>query len=103
PAYRVDGWGLAPLERDAARHRTTRDKWRRMMALRILFRRDHDQAIALLARALGEPDADIASVALTLLGESTDPAAAEILIDALRIRTHPRSRIAVHVDRSPQH
>src|SRR5262249_52631231 len=79
-AYLVERWGAAVLERDAARHRTARDKWRRMLALRLLFRLDHGQAIALLARALDEPDADVASVALTLLGGSTDPAAAAILI-----------------------
>jgi len=102
-AHLVERWGLAALECDAARHRTMNGKRRRVMALRILFHLDHARATELLDRALDEPDADVASVALALLGESTDPAAAEILVDALRLRRHPRSRIAVHVDRSPQH
>lgn len=102
-AYLVERWGLEVLERDAASHRTARGKWRRMTALRILFRVDHARGLSLVGRALDEPDADVASVALALLGESTDPVAAELLIGALKVRRHPRSRIAVHVDHSPQH
>ncbi len=99
----VERWGIEALERDAASHQTTRGKWRRMTALRILFHADPARGLRLLARALEESDADVASVALALLGESGDPAAAELLIAALRVRLHPRTRIAVHVDRSPQH
>ena len=99
----VERWGIDVLERDAASHQTTREKWRRMTALRILFYVDPARGLRLLARALEESDADVASVALALLGESADPTAANLLIAALKGRRHPLTRIAVHVDRSPQH
>ena len=102
-AYVVERWGLDTLERDAASHETPRGKWRRMTALRVLFHLNSSRRLTLLERALVEADADVASVALALLGESTDPAAAELLIAALKDRRHPPSRVAVHVDRSPQH
>jgi HEAT repeat protein len=102
-AYVVERWGLDTLERDAASHQTPRGKWRRMTALRVLFHLNSTRRLTLLEQALDEPDADVASVALALLGESTDPAAAELLIAALKDRRHPPSRVAVHVDRSPQH
>ncbi len=41
------------------------------------------------------------TVALTLLGRSSSPRAAEILVAALKSKTHPASRIAVHLERSP--
>src|SRR5262245_11286755 len=85
-AYLVERWGLDALEREAASHRTPRDKWRRMTALRILFQADRARDLHLLERALDEKDADVASAALALLGASTDPAAAELLIDALKVR-----------------
>ena len=102
-AYLVERWGLEALERDAASHRTAHGKWRRMTALRIVFHLNHAQGVQFLERALDEPDTDVASVALALLGDSEDPAAAELLVGALKTRRQPRSLIAVHVDRSPQH
>jgi HEAT repeat protein len=101
-AYLVEQWGEASLEQDAASHRTTRDKWRRMKALQILARRDHARSLELLAQAVDGPDGDIATVALSLLGSSDNPDAAEILFNALKQRGgHPASRVAVHLDRSP--
>jgi HEAT repeat protein len=102
-AYLIDRWGQARLERDAASHRTSRDKWRRMAALRILFRFDHARRIELGAEAVKGSDADVASVALSLLGGSDHPDAVEVLLDALKRRQHPGTRIAVQLDRSPQH
>ena len=102
-AYLVERWGAESLERDAASHRTTRDKWRRMTALRILFNLDPARGLSLVGDALHDPDEDVSSSAMSLLGDSMDPAAAELLIGALKARRHSRSRIAVHVDRSPQH
>jgi HEAT repeat protein len=102
-AYVVERWGRETLERDAASHQTSRGKWRRMTALRVLFHLDSARRLAFLERALDEADADVASVALSLLGESTDPAAGELLIAALKDRRQPLPRVAVHLDRSPQH
>jgi HEAT repeat protein len=102
-AYVVERWGLDTLERDAGSHQTARGKGRRMTALRVLFHLNSTRRLPLLEQALDGPDADVASVALDLLGESTDPAAAELLIAALKDRRHAASRVAVHVDRSPQH
>jgi HEAT repeat protein len=90
------------LEQDAVAHRTTRDKWRRMTALRILFRANHSGVMGLLRRAADEPDADVAAVAFSQLGQSADPQAIEILIDALRGHRHPASRVAVHLEHSQQ-
>src|SRR5260221_8334794 len=44
----LDKWGLATLQTDAAGHRGGRDKWRRMTALRILFRMDPAASLDLL-------------------------------------------------------
>jgi len=100
-AHVVQQWGLETLERDAASHRTARDKWRRITALRVLFAIDRSRDLGLLVRALDDRDADVAAAALSLLGTSTDPSAADLLVDALRTRRHQRSRIAVEIDRSP--
>lgn len=124
-AYLVDRWGLELLEHDAQSHTTSRSKWRRMAALRILSRLEDSRAdgvdpasdrglarrnathgggsIELLAHAVEGEDADIATVALFLLGNSSNPEAADILFDALKRRGHPASRVAVQLDRSPQH
>jgi HEAT repeat protein len=101
-AYLVDRWGLDALARDARSHRTTRDKWRRMAALQILFRSGDPGSMALVAAAVDDTDADVASIALGLLGGSADPEAVRILLGALRRQRHPASRVAVQLDRSPQ-
>jgi HEAT repeat protein len=100
--YLADRWGIEGLERDAVSHRSTRDKWRRMTALRILCQLGHPRSIELLAQAVREPNVDVALVALSQLGGSQDPAAVEILIEALKRRQHPAPGIAVQLDRSPQ-
>ena len=99
--YMTDRWGAHSLHRDAAAHRTARDKWRRITALRILFRSKHE-VMSLLARAVNEPDLDVADVAFSLLGTSTDPRAMDILFDALRSQRHSASQIAIHIEQSPQ-
>ena len=95
-------WGLHTLVADASSHRTARDKWRRMTALRILYRAKHEQAIDLLAQAVSEQDGDISAVALSLLGTSTLSRAMDILFDALRNKSQLSSRVAMHIDQSPQ-
>jgi HEAT repeat protein len=116
-AYLTERWGADTLERDAASHTTARSKWRRIAALRILFRgpapRDgarstgaprDGRSLALLAAAVADADSDVGTVALSLLGNSDNPQAADILVDALKRRGgHPASRVAVHLDRSPLH
>lgn len=98
----ADRWGFESLVRDAAAHRSARDKWRRTTAIRILARLEHDAALDLLERAVTETDADVADAALTLLGASTHPRAIDILVGALRKQQHAPSQIAMQLDRSPQ-
>jgi HEAT repeat protein len=100
-AYLVERWGIYTIVREASFHRKSRDIWRRTASLKVLFHLDHPQITELLARALESPSAEVASVALTLLGRSSNPRAAEILIDALKSKKHPPSRVAVHLERSP--
>lgn len=100
--FLTDRWGLDTLLRDAAAHASLRDKWRRLTALRILFRSNHTAILDLLARAVDEPDLDVADVALSLLGSSSEPRAMDILFDALRSQRHSASRIAMHIERSAQ-
>jgi HEAT repeat protein len=100
-AYLVDKWGIDMLERCAGTHRTGRDKWRRLRALEILVRLDHDRSIDLLAKAVEQDDVDIATVAFTALGASNHPKAGELLLTALCRQRHPASRIVAHIDRSP--
>ena len=100
--YLSDRWGLDTLLKDASTHASLRDKWRRVTALRILFRSNHTAILDLLARAVDEPDTDIADVALSLLGSSSEPRAMDILFDALRAQRHPASRVAMQIERSSQ-
>src|SRR5262245_27956250 len=100
--YLTDRWGLDTLLKDASAHNSLRDKWRRMTALRILFRSNHTAILDLLARASDELDADIAEVAFSLLSSSREPRAMDILFDALRVHRHSASRIAMYLEQSPQ-
>lgn len=95
-------WGLEGLVADASQHRSAREKWRRAASLRVLFRMNHREALPLLARAGGEPDSEIAALAFALLGSSSDPKAMDILFDGLRGQRHRASRIAIHIEQSPQ-
>ena len=99
--YLVDRWGIYVLVREASFHRKSRDIWRRTASIKVLFHIGHPQVVEILARAIDCPSPEVASVGLTLLGMSNDPKAAAILIDALRGRKHPPSRIAVHLEHSP--
>jgi HEAT repeat protein len=99
--YLVDRWGVYTLVRQASSHRVSRDVWRRTASLNVLFHLGHPQIFDLLTRAVEGREADVASVALALLGTSPDPRATGILIDALKARRHPASRIAVHLEHSP--
>jgi hypothetical protein len=100
--YLTARWGLDTLLKDASSHKSPRDKWRRMTALRILFRSNHTAILDLLARAADQPDADVADIAFSLLGTSTEPRAMDILFDALRAHRHSASRIAISIEQSPQ-
>ena len=100
--YLTDRWGLETLLKDASAHKSARDKWRRITALRILFRSNHTAILDLLARAADQSDADVADVAFSLLGTSAEPRAMDILFDALRAHRHSASRIASHIEQSPQ-
>ncbi len=95
-------WTLDRLVDDASRHMTARDKWRRMTALRILGRLKHAQATGLLDRAIDDHDVDVATCALSLLGQSDDPDAVNLLFRALESPTLAPSRVAVYIDDSPQ-
>ena len=100
-AYMVDRWA-GRLEKDASSHRTSRDKWRRITAFRILYRLNHPATIALLARGVEEHDTELADAGLGLLGQSTDARAMDVLFDALKQRRHPASLVASHIEHSPQ-
>jgi len=99
-AYLLDRWGEHTLLRDASSHRLSRDVWRRTASLTVLFHLGHPRIYDLLSRAVAGADTDVASVAFALLGTSSDPRAAEILIEALKAQRHPASRIAVHLEHS---
>ena len=101
-AYIEERWVPERLLQEATAHARSRDLWRRIAALRILFRAKHPSAIALLERALEEADADVASAALSMLGTSTDPAAVDIMIRGLQAGRLPSARIAIHLESSPQ-
>ena len=96
-------WGIDSLVRDAGAHASSRDKWRRMTALRILARRGHAQTLDLLARATDDADVDVAATGLALLGRSHDPMAVDVLLAALASPRLSPSRVAVYLDQSPQH
>lgn len=96
-------WGIDSLVRDAGAHASSRDKWRRMTALRILARRGHAQTLDLLARATDDADVDVAATGLALLGRSHDPLAVDALLAALASPRLSASRVAVYLDQSPQH
>ena len=99
----AERWTVDSLLADAAAHASSRDKWRRMTALRILARLSHPQVIDLLARAVDDPDADVAAGGLALLGRSHDPRAIDLLVGALASPRLSASRVAVYIDQSPQH
>ena len=96
-------WTLASLVRDAARHLSRRDRWRRLTSLRILARLEHPQVLDLLAGAVDDGDADVVACGLALLGRSHDSRAVDLLIHALGSPRLSASRVAVHIDQSPQH
>lgn len=101
-AYMLERWTPEVLLEEASSHRRARDVWRRTAALRIVCRLSHAQAFDLLARAVEDRDGDVAAVALSVLGTSSDPKAVDIMIAALKARRHPPSRIAIHLESSPQ-
>jgi len=101
-AYLQAKWGDDSLRIDATTHKTGREKWRRMAALRILFHRNDPEVTSLLSRAVDETDPDLAAVALSLLAESSEPAAVDVMIAALKKRRHAPSRVAIHLEHSRQ-
>jgi HEAT repeat protein len=99
--YLLDRWGEHLLLREASSNALRRDVWRRTASLTVLFHLEHPAIFDLLDRAAAGADPDVASVAFSLLGTSTDPRATDILIAALKEQRHPASRIAVHLEYSP--
>lgn len=93
--------GAARFLRAASAHRGGRGRWRRIAALRILCAGGHPDAPPLLRSALLSGDPDLVGAAVSLLGDQRSPAAAEQLIQALRERLHPPSRVAARLDRFP--
>lgn len=91
------------LERDASAHGTARERWRRVTALRILHRLGPAATLPLLAHAVEQPDEAIAEAAFALLSQSSDQRAIDILFGALRAQRHSSSRVASHIEASPQH
>jgi HEAT repeat protein len=96
-------WSVESLVRDAGRHASARDKWRRMTSLRVLARLDHPAAMDLLARAVNDADVDVSTCGLALLGRSHDSRAVDVLVGALASPRLSASRVAVYLDQSPQH
>jgi HEAT repeat protein len=119
--YLIERWGQPALVADATNHRTARDKWRRIAALRILMRLGADPRseageisrperrplrvvgpiLDLVAAAVNDRDEDVAAAALAVLGRSADERAGDLLIDALIRQPLPASRVAIHVEQSP--
>jgi HEAT repeat protein len=91
--------GLPQALHDATRHRGARRKWRRISALHVLLHARPSAIHALLRVALGDPDADVASAAATVLQRIGDERAAQILIEGLRTSRLPASRIAARLER----
>lgn len=87
------------LVRRASRHRTETGKWRRVAALRTLAMSKHPRSRALLRRALGDTDRDVASAGVKVLGDLGALWAGEQLVQALREDRYQRSRIATQVER----
>lgn len=94
-------WSQTSLVSDAAAHRTPREKWRRVTALRILARLEHPSAMTLLIKAAADSDISVAEAAAALLATSADPRAGDCLVRALIEQRIPASRVAVYVDQSP--
>lgn len=94
--YAIDRWGREKLNRDARGG----DKWRRIAALSTLTHSRARGVHDLLRDALlFERDPDLGAAAVALLSVLEDHLAAEILIEALRRRSFPPSRVATYLDR----
>jgi HEAT repeat protein len=100
--YVRDRWGSEPLINAAFTHKGEMEKWARIAALRILALGGEPIIMHLLQRALNDDDRDVVGAAVILLGRMNDPAAARLLVDALRRGVYTQSRIATQLDRFPQ-
>jgi HEAT repeat protein len=97
-AYTMDRWGSTTIIQDASRHER-RTKWRRVAALLALAHCRDPRASDLLGRALESGDRDLAAAAVNGLTRLGDPAAAAILVGALRRKLYSPSRIATQLER----
>ena len=101
-AYLLRTSGLDQLIGDVSTHRSRREAWRRTAALRVLVRLKHGRAMEWLGQAIEEPDHDVSSAALALLGASEDPRAIDVLIDALKSHRLSAAEVATQLDHTPQ-
>ena len=97
----VARWGAATYEKRAGSTRAGARRWRRIIALHILFHADSPNILDLLEQALASSDREIVGAAVSLLGRIADLGAARLLIGALIEGRYPASRIATHLDRFP--
>jgi HEAT repeat protein len=86
------------VRRVGGRPRTEWGRWRRVTALQRLERAHHPAVPRLIRGVLDDPDLRIASAAIRTLGDIGDDWAIDLLIDALRRGTGPRSRIAAELE-----
>lgn len=93
--------GAAHFLRAARSHRSERQLWKRIAALRILCAAGHPEAGRLLRTALLSGEPDLAGAAVALLVRQPNREAAKLLVHALRANLHPRSRVAARLDRFP--
>jgi HEAT repeat protein len=98
--YLVDRWGIERVLADASAHRTRRDRWRRTMALQILFGMQHPHALKLLALAVEDPDEEVARAAIAILGTSAAPEPAAVLVRALQSLRFTPATLAAQIERS---
>lgn len=88
-----------PLEQLVARARSPRQTTAtRVAALRVLSAGSFSEIDRLLEDLLGDGDLVVAEAAVSVLGHSTDPRAATILIHALCEGMYPASRVATYLD-----
>jgi HEAT repeat protein len=93
--------GLGWFAEQASASKLPRANWRRVAALKLLAHQGYSGLVQLLGRAVDDVDSEIAGAAIALLSRIPDMKAAEILVNALKSRRYPGSRVATYLDRFP--